>query len=75
MDKEVKFVDGMIFRKPREGAPEFVKGSISVKVDDFIRFANENVVDGWINIDLKKSKEGKLYLQLNTYKKEDKQAF
>ena len=70
MEKEVKFVKGMIFKKPGENAPDFIKGNISVKVDEFTEFMNENVSNGWINIDLKKSREGKLYLQLNDYKKE-----
>lgn len=63
------FVDGMMFRKPKEGAPEWIKGQISVKFPEFITFAEEHAKNGWLNIDLKKSKEGKLYLALNTYKK------
>lgn len=65
------FVDGMMFKKPREGAPDFIKGNISVKVDDFVKFAKAHANEGWINIDLKKSKEGNLYLALNDYKKKD----
>lgn len=68
------FVNGMIFKRPKEGAPDFVKGSISVKVSDFGAFMVEHENNGWINIDLKSSKEGKLYLELNTWKKEDKKV-
>lgn len=67
------FIGGMSFRKPREGAPEFIKGSISIKLKDFFEFAKQhNNGTGWMNIDLKKSKGGKLYLSLNTWKKGDK---
>jgi len=64
------FVNGMIFKKPREGAPEFIKGSISIKAEELIPFIEQHKdATGWVNIDLKKSREGKLYLALNNYKK------
>lgn len=67
---ETIFADGMSVKKPHENAPEFIKLNISFKVDDFIKFLetykNES---GWVNVDLKKSKAGKLYCQLNNYKK------
>lgn len=72
MNKEKIFGQGIIFKKPREGAPEFVKGNISVKVDEFIGFLRTHNNNGWVNLDLKKSKEGKYYIELNTYKKETK---
>ena len=67
--KEAVFVDGMIFKKPREGAPDFVKGHVSIKAPDLIKFLQKHAkLDGWVNIDMKKSKEGgKIYFQLNTY--------
>lgn len=63
------FANGIIFKKPREGSPEFVKGSISIKVDEFIEFAKKYKGEtGWINLDLKKSAtKGTLYLELNQY--------
>lgn len=67
--KEPVFVDGMRFDRPKEGAPDFVKGRISVKLDDFIRFAQAHKNDrGYLNIDLKKSQKGVLYLQLDDWK-------
>jgi len=70
--KEKVFAKGIYFDKPREGAPDFVKGNISVKVDDFIAFAKEHEKkSGYINLDLKKSKEGKLYLELNSWEKKE----
>lgn len=66
--KDTIFVDGMIFKRPRENAPDFIKGAIFVKAKDFCLFAKEHMNDrGWVNIDLKKSKGGNLYLALNTW--------
>ncbi len=67
--KEVIFADGFIFKKPREGAPSFVKGSLSIKVDEAVEFLHKHERSDWVNLDLKQSREGKLYLQLNTYQK------
>lgn len=59
----------MFFDKPKAKAPEWIKGTISVKVEDFLAFAEEHMNEkGYLNIDLKKSKEGKYYLALNEYK-------
>lgn len=60
-----------MFKRPREGAPDFVKGGISIKVDEFITFLRAHESKGWVNLDLKKSKGGNLYLELNTYKKDN----
>lgn len=68
------FADGLIFQKPREGAPDYVKGSISVNVAKFVEFlrtqraAGNISAKGWLSLDLKKSKNGTLYFQVNTYK-------
>ena len=62
------FADGFIFKRPREGAPEFVKGALSIKVDEAIAFLQKHNSGGWVNLDLKNSQGGKLYLQLNDWK-------
>jgi hypothetical protein len=65
------FADGMVFKLPREGAPDFVKGSVSIKVVDFVAFLQANEKNsGWVNIDLKVSQGGKAYAELNTYQPE-----
>lgn len=66
--KETIFTDGLIFKKPREGAPDFIKGNMSFKVNDFIAFLQKHNNNGWVNVDLKVSKGGKLYTQLNDWK-------
>lgn len=73
MDNEKVFVDGMIFNKKHDNAPDFIKGHIAVKVEEFVPFIEKHKKDdGWVNIDLKLSKGGKLYFELNTWKPENK---
>lgn len=66
------FAKGINFRAPRDKAPSWIKGSISFKVADAIAFLqqHENVA-GFVNVDVKESKDGgTLYCELNTYKPE-----
>lgn len=71
--KEPVFAEGLFFSRPRQGAPDYVKGSMSVEPSQFIKFLEKNVEylspKGWMNLDLKESKDGsKLYFQVNTWK-------
>lgn len=60
----------MRYTTPHEKAPKWIKGNISVKVDDFIAFAQANQdARGWLNIDIKESKKGGFYLELNEWKR------
>ncbi len=65
---EPVFLDGMIVKRPHEKAPSFVKARMSFKVADFIKFLKRYQDKGWVNADLKVSKNGKLYAQLDTWK-------
>ena len=66
---------GFFFDKPREGAPEFVKGRVSIKVEEAIEMLNQYKNDkGYVNLDLLKSKDGgKLYFTVNDWKPEKKE--
>lgn len=66
---EPEFVDGIIIKGPRPGAPEFVKGSISIKREELIAWLTSKSEE-WINLDIKISKGGKWYTQVNTWKPE-----
>jgi len=72
------FPDGLMFQRPRDGAPNFVKGSISVKAASFVQFLRDmrekGLISekGWINFDLKESKNKVLYFQVNTFKPKKK---
>src|SRR6266700_4212897 len=65
------FADGMVFKLPRDGAPDFVKGSVSIKVAEFVAFLQATEKNsGWVNIDLKVGQSGKAYAELNTFQPE-----
>jgi hypothetical protein len=66
-DKKPIFVDGLRFWLPREGAPDFVKGALSIDIAKLTNWLNNQTEDKII-IDLKVSRGGKSYAQLNTYK-------
>ena len=72
-DKKVIFADGMSFKLPTENQPDFLKGRISIKVDTFIAFLQTHQSEGWVNIDLLKSKKGSLYFKLNDWKPASKE--
>mgnify|MGYP001069224271 CR=1 FL=1 len=71
MSDKKYFPKGFIFKHPHPKAPDFVNGSVSIKVDEFKSYLN-NVKGEWLNIDLKTSKEGKAYAEVNTFKPEKK---
>ena len=76
MDKEKVFVDGWFWKDPHEKAPNFVKGSISINAHKFRAFMEANVEHlsekGWFTVDMKESKDGSIYFELNTWKPEKK---
>jgi len=65
---EKNFVDGMKVTR-NEKAPDFVKASIGVNIGDFLVWANKNSKNGWVNFQIKESKGGKLYAELDTWEK------
>lgn len=67
--KEAEFVDGLICKKPSPNAPKWVLFNISMKCEELINFIQSHSDEsGWLNIDVKESKAGKIYCQLNTWK-------
>lgn len=70
MDDDL-LVDGMFVKAPREGSPDFVKGSISVQVDKAVEYLQKHrKEDGYVNMDILLSRKNTLYLKRNTYVKE-----
>ncbi len=63
---DVEFVDGLIVKQPHPNAPDFVKAKISIKREDLLQWL-QNKKDEWINIDIKESKTGKWYAQVDTW--------
>jgi hypothetical protein len=70
MSEEKVFIKGMTVKAPRENAPSFVKASIGINIKDLVAFLG-GFHSEWINIDIKESKGGKWYAELNTWQKGD----
>lgn len=67
MANETEFVNGLIAKAPREGAPEYVKAGLSIKREELIAWLQSR--DGeWINVDVKEGQSGKWYAAVNNWK-------
>ena len=64
---EVTFPEGISVKDPHESAPDFVQGRISMKKDELIPWLQKQEGE-WVNCDIKRSKGGKLYLQVDNWK-------
>ena len=69
MDKV--FAKGFSFKR-NDNAPKFVVGKLSLKADEAIQFIKDNSSNGWVNLDVKKSKDGKYYIELDTFNQKNK---
>jgi hypothetical protein len=65
---ENKIIYGLFLSPKHENAPSFVKARVSVKVETFTKFLEENKnASGYVNFDLLESKAGSLYFKLNDF--------
>lgn len=71
MSEQKYFPKGLYFKEPHSNAPDFVKGQVSIKVEEFKGYLSK-VKGEYLNIDLKVSREGKAYAEVNTFKPEKK---
>ena len=67
MAEEMEFPKGLMVKAPRDNAPDFVKGSISIKRESLIEWLSSRDTD-WINLDVKEAKSGHWYASVNTFK-------
>ena len=70
--KEKVFAKGFYFKR-NEKAPDFVIGNLSLKVEDAGPFVKENAKNGYLNLQILKSRSGGFYVELDTFepKKQD----
>ena len=77
MSDDKVFVEGMMAKKPDDGAPDFVKLKLSLKLDEFgVWVASQKKADPeleWINIEIKEGRSGKWYAERNMWKPDAKQ--
>lgn len=67
------FPEGIFFNKPHEKAPDFVKGTIDIKVEQAVQWLKENANDsGYVKLDLKIAKSGNPYLSHNDWQPQGK---
>ena len=66
MSDTPEFVDGLIVKAPHEKASDFVKCAISIKRSELISWLSTRT-DDWINLDVKVSKKGGWYAQVNNW--------
>lgn len=62
--KDKKFPIGLIVK---EGNADFCIAKLSFKVKEFSKYLDENSSNGWLNIDILKSKNNKIYSVLNDW--------
>lgn len=68
---EKKFIDGL-FTSRRDSAPEFVVANLSFKTEKFIEWLKQNTNSrGYCNVDVKRSRDGVLYSELNEWKPQE----
>lgn len=65
------FPNGII---AKAGNVDFVKARLSFKVDEFIATLKENAKNGWVNIDVLESKQGKIYAKFNDFEPDTPKA-
>lgn len=64
------FVDGLRIFAPKDNQPEFVKAAISINKADLMRLLHNREANdkGEIRIDVKQSRKGSWYCQVNDWK-------
>jgi hypothetical protein len=67
MADDIVFADGMICKKPHQNAPDFVKATVSFKMKEFVEWGRLHHNEGWVNVQIKESRGGKLYASLDTF--------
>ena len=72
MAEDMEFPKGLIVKAPRDGAPDFVIASISIKREELIEWLSSKDGD-WINLDVKEAKSGHWYASVNTFKPRQEQ--
>ncbi len=65
---EKQFVNGIRFKEVNENAPDWIKMKFSINRLQLIEWLQNESADEWIEIDVKESKAGKLYCEVNTWK-------
>jgi len=63
---EKEFIDGLIAKKPRDTAPDWIKCNISIKRADLITWLEKKDGD-WINVQVCEARSGKWYAEVDNW--------
>ena len=67
MENQKIFVDGLIAKKPRDNAPDWIKCNLSIKREELASWlAGQG--EEWLNVQVCESKSGKWYAEVDTWK-------
>lgn len=65
---EKQFCEGLFYKQPGPKAPPFIKANLSFNVIKFVEWLQKQTNErGWVNVDIKESREGKIYAELNNW--------
>ena len=69
MSNDIEFPSGLYFDR-RDNAPDFVIGQISIVKHKFLEWLAQADASGkgYVNLDVKRSRDGKLYVSVNKWK-------
>lgn len=67
---EKQFVDGLSVKEKNENVPEWIKMRLLANRIQLIEWL-QSQTEKWIDIDVKESKAGNLYCEVNTWKPEN----
>lgn len=70
------FTQGFYYNQPSEKAPDFVLANVSIKPLEFIAWLSEQKQNekGYVKIAIKRSKQGKVYAELDTWEPKKKET-
>lgn len=70
MNDRKEYASGLYFNDPHANAPDFVIGKISVNVDKFIPWLENQIPSEkrYVNLSVKRGRDGKPYVELDTWK-------
>jgi hypothetical protein len=72
---EKKFPEGIFYNDAHANAPEWVRGSLSIRKQDFSQWLSNQQADeqGYIKLDIMMGKSGKPYLAVNEWRPKQEQ--
>jgi hypothetical protein len=70
MNQKMEFPEGIFAKAPADNAPDFVKGKLTMKLDEAVGWLKSKQDSGetWVTLDIKEGQSGKWYASVNDWK-------